>query len=222
MKTEFAREEKAAAEAVKAGEQALLKHFHPDRIIPSKYKAHKEFVTAADLASNRAIQAVLRKLAPDIPVVSEEGSLYQSADQLASRLQWILDPLDGTTNFLIGLPLWGISLALLQDGEPVIGWLSLPMMKEKYEARLNQGAWKKGKTAYAGDAFDPAIWRGLRGNRVGCDRTRELSGHLWRQAVGFSGRHIARDRSRRIGFETGWNCVEIRGSGLRVCKSGGV
>jgi len=146
MKTEFAREEKAGAEAVKAAEKILIKQFHPEKIARSEYKANKEFVTATDIASNRAIQEVLHKLTPDIPVVSEEGPAFDyGLSTIDSRHSWLIDPLDGTTNFVIGLPLFGVMLALLQDGEPVIGWISLPLLQEYYVARLNQGAWRNGK-----------------------------------------------------------------------------
>jgi myo-inositol-1(or 4)-monophosphatase len=111
----------------------------------TSFKAHKEFVTAADHAANQAIQAVLRRMTPDSRIVSEEGPLVTRDSILDTHLQWILDPLDGTTNYTIGLPLWGISLALVKDGVPVRGWLSLPKLGERYVARLGEGAWRNGK-----------------------------------------------------------------------------
>ena len=144
MNSEYSLYEKAAEEALRVGEQVLLKKFKPDKIAKTAFKAHREFVTAADLASNAAIQRVLAKLAPDVDILSEEGSL-RKPKVLQTHLQWVLDPLDGTTNYTIGLPLWGISLALLKDGVPIRGWIRLPLLKERYLARLNEGAWKNGK-----------------------------------------------------------------------------
>lgn len=144
MKSEFSQYEKAAEAALRVGEQVLLRHFKPDTIAKTSFKEHREFVTAADKASNVAIQRVLTKLTPDVDMLSEEGSI-KKPNVIQTHLKWVLDPLDGTTNYTIGLPLWGISLALLKDDVPVRGWLRIPLLKENYVARLNEGAWKNGK-----------------------------------------------------------------------------
>jgi myo-inositol-1(or 4)-monophosphatase len=143
MPSPFTVHERAAVIAIKAGERELLKRFQPDRIAKTRYKKNRELVMAADHASNRAIQTVLHRLTPDVPVLSEEGSLFHSR-VTQTRLQWILDPLDGTTNYTIGLPLWGISLALVEDGTVVRGWLSMPKLGEQYVAALEEGATKNG------------------------------------------------------------------------------
>lgn len=127
--------------AVKAGEKELLRRFSLTTSSSLKFKAHKEIVTDADLASNRAIQKVLKKLTPRIPVLSEEGGGIDLKRALKADLVWILDPLDGTTNYTLRLPLWGISLALVQRGEPILGAISLPVLRARFHATRNGGAW---------------------------------------------------------------------------------
>lgn len=84
-------------------------------------------------------------MTPDAAVMSEEGVTSRPTGRPAGRYSWVLDPLDGTTNYTIGLPLWGISLALLKDGVPVRGWITIPLLHERYIAKLHEGAWRNGK-----------------------------------------------------------------------------
>src|SRR3989344_3241702 len=132
---------KIAWRAVAAGERELMKRFHLATTTKLKFKAHHEIVTAADLAANSAIQRVLTKLTPGIPVLSEEGGSIQTSPALKADLAWVLDPLDGTTNYTIRLPLWGISLALVRDGEPILGVISLPALHKHFHATVGGGAW---------------------------------------------------------------------------------
>jgi myo-inositol-1(or 4)-monophosphatase len=131
--------------AVHEGERVLLKHFDSRHNEAYKFKKAHELVTAADLGSNRAIMRVLKKLTPNIPIISEEGGTLSEEDGPSAPLAWVLDPLDGTTNFTVRLPLWGISLALCQNGEPILGVISLPAMDQRYHAIEGGGAWMNGR-----------------------------------------------------------------------------
>jgi myo-inositol-1(or 4)-monophosphatase len=130
-----------AIKAIRRGELALMKEFSPLKKEAYTFKPDHELVTRADFASNDAIIRVLKELTPHVPIVSEEGGTLSEKEGATSPLAWVLDPLDGTTNFTIRLPLWGISLALVQNGDPIIGVISLPLLKLRYHAVEGGGAW---------------------------------------------------------------------------------
>lgn len=127
--------------AVHAGERVLLKSFKVNNAQKYGFKKHREIVTEADGRSNRTIMRVLRRRTPEIPILSEEGGTINESAALRAKLTWVLDPLDGTTNYAARLPLWGISLALVTRGRPVLGVISLPVLKHRYHAVKGGGAW---------------------------------------------------------------------------------
>jgi myo-inositol-1(or 4)-monophosphatase len=97
-------------------------------------KGTGDYVTEVDRASELAISETLRAGEPSIPVVGEEGG-----GERASRF-WSVDPLDGTTNFLHRFPLVGVSVALVEDGGPVVGVVESPFLGETYLATRGSGA----------------------------------------------------------------------------------
>ena len=101
---------------------------------PVDLKGTGDYVTEVDRASERAISETLRAGEPSIPVVGEEGG-----GERASRF-WSVDPLDGTTNFLHRFPLVGVSVALVEDGRPVVGVVESPFLGETYLATRGSGA----------------------------------------------------------------------------------
>jgi histidinol-phosphatase len=111
-----------------------------------RQKPDRTPVTDADLAVEDAVRTVIAGLSPGDEVVGEErgGSL------LAGRL-WVLDPIDGTKNFLRGGPAWATLIALVVDGEPVIGVISAPALRRRWWASRGSGAW-----ASSGEASDAA------------------------------------------------------------------
>jgi myo-inositol-1(or 4)-monophosphatase len=98
-------------------------------------KGAGDYVTEADRASERAIGEVLRGAAPGIPVVGEELGGDETRDRF-----WLVDPLDGTTNFVHGFPVVGVSVALLEDGRPVAGAVHAPFLGETWSAARGLGA----------------------------------------------------------------------------------
>ncbi|OGL79472.1 hypothetical protein A3E39_00555 [Candidatus Uhrbacteria bacterium RIFCSPHIGHO2_12_FULL_60_25] len=130
-----------ATNAVRAGERVLLRHFNVNHTQKYGFKKFHEIVTEADKRSNDAIIKVLKQLSPDIPVLSEEGGTIDERAAPRADLAWVLDPLDGTTNYAARLPLWGISLALVRRGHPILGVISLPVLKHRYHAVKGGGAW---------------------------------------------------------------------------------
>lgn len=126
-----------AKKALIAGEKELLPRFRKEHPGKWRYKKHSEIVTEADEASNRAILSTLKKLTPQFGVLTEESPKLEGNKDT----YWVVDPLDGTTNYTAHLPLWGISIALIENGEVILGAISLPTMKERYFAAKNAGSW---------------------------------------------------------------------------------
>jgi histidinol-phosphatase len=93
-------------------------------------------VTDADLAVEDAVRAVLRVHRPHDEVIGEERG---GASGNAGRA-WLLDPIDGTKNFLRGVPVWATLIALVEDGEPAVGVVSAPALRRRWWAATGAGA----------------------------------------------------------------------------------
>jgi myo-inositol-1(or 4)-monophosphatase len=101
---------------------------------PAESKGAGDYVTEVDRASERAIRAVLQGGLPEVPVVGEEGG------GRAGPRHWLVDPLDGTTNFIHGFPLVGVSVALVEERVPVIGVVHAPFLGDLWAAARGSGA----------------------------------------------------------------------------------
>ncbi|MFE4950335.1 inositol monophosphatase family protein [Leifsonia sp. NPDC056665] len=99
-------------------------------------KPDRTFVTEADLAVERAIREALAVERPGDGILGEE---YGTEGDTAR--QWILDPIDGTSNYLRGVPVWGTLIALAEDGKPVVGVVSSPALGKRWWAAAGGGAW---------------------------------------------------------------------------------
>lgn len=99
-------------------------------------KADNSHVTDADLATERAIRDVLASERPGDGIFGEEFGA-----QGDSHRQWIVDPIDGTANFLRGVPLWGTMISLAVDGVPHVGVVSMPAFGRRWWASTGEGAW---------------------------------------------------------------------------------
>ncbi len=123
----------------KTGRDIIMPAFR-DRIV-STSKADGSVVTETDTACQRFIERQLAALAPDIAFLGEEmnESEQQSCLNDGGRF-WCLDPLDGTTNFVAGIPVFATSLALIEDGRPVLSWIHDPVRRESFTAVAGQGA----------------------------------------------------------------------------------
>jgi len=99
-------------------------------------------LTEADLSADRRISRILADLYPDIAFLSEEMTLADQESLLQdSEKLWCLDPLDGTSNFAAGIPLFATSLALFIKGEVFMGFSYDPLRDEMFSAVKGQGAW---------------------------------------------------------------------------------
>lgn len=101
-------------------------------------KADGTPVTAHDRATDELLVSSLLDAFPDHGTVSEEqGTIVPS-----SRWTWVLDPIDGTSNFIAGLPYWCVSVALCRDGVPVLGVVEAPALGRRFMATAGEGAWE--------------------------------------------------------------------------------
>ncbi|MDH5314353.1 MAG: inositol monophosphatase [Actinomycetota bacterium] len=96
-----------------------------------------DYVTEVDLASEEAIAKLLSAEGGGVPVHGEESGGDGVHDA------WVVDPLDGTTNFAHGFPLVGVSVALVRDGAPVSGAICAPFLRETWFAGSGEGAWHR-------------------------------------------------------------------------------
>ena len=100
-------------------------------------KADKSPVTLADFSSDKIIRESLATLTPDIPLISEESD----ADRAVKQIFWLLDPIDGTKEFISGNGEYCISLALIANGRPVAAYIYSPVSKHLWTATLGSGAY---------------------------------------------------------------------------------
>jgi len=109
-------------------------------------KGDGSLLTEADLSMDRRIREKLETVYPDIAFLSEEMSLPVQESLLQDSEQiWCLDPLDGTSNFAAGIPLFATSLALFVNGQVQIGITYDPVRDEMFSAQKGEGAWLNGE-----------------------------------------------------------------------------
>jgi myo-inositol-1(or 4)-monophosphatase len=131
---QFVSEKQVGLNAANEAGQILSGYFGKARVV--RKKGRIDLVTEADTASEKAIVSVLRGAFPDDAVLAEEGG------QIAGRNQrvWIVDPLDGTTNYAHGVPVFAVSIAFAENGETVLGIVANPVSGELFVAVKGQGA----------------------------------------------------------------------------------
>ncbi|HVH01684.1 MAG TPA: inositol monophosphatase family protein [Amaricoccus sp.] len=123
--------------ARKAG-RTLLRDFGEVENLQVSMKGPGDFVSRADLRAEEILRAELTEARPNYGWVAEESAAVAGADPTR---RWIVDPLDGTTNFLHGLPHWAVSIGLEHKGEVVAGVVHDPVKDEIFVAEKGAGAW---------------------------------------------------------------------------------
>lgn len=106
-----------------------------ERPVGVRHKGAVDLVTEVDLAVERAVREVLARHTPEVPVLGEEGGGAEAA-----RTRWVVDPLDGTTNFVHGFPFYCTSIALEVDGRPVVGVIHDPVRGRTFRGTAGRGA----------------------------------------------------------------------------------
>lgn len=124
-----------AVEAARLGGKVLMDFYGKIKHINEKHDKG-DLVTEADIAAEKVIFSFIQKSFPDHGLLGEESGAVNAA----SPWQWIIDPLDGTTNFAHAHPMFAVSIGILHEGKPVAGVIYNPYYNELFQASLGGGA----------------------------------------------------------------------------------
>ncbi len=122
-----------------AADEIAMRWFRRD--VPTSTKPDRTFVTEADREIERLVRERIRTAHPDHGLVGEE----YGEEAAGARIRWFIDPIDGTHNFIRGVPLFGTLLAVEVEGELQVGILSAPALGERWHAARGMGAWAVGR-----------------------------------------------------------------------------
>ncbi|TXR49326.1 inositol monophosphatase family protein [Phyllobacterium endophyticum] len=122
--------------AMKAG-RSLARDFGEVQNLQVSLKGPGDYVSQADKKAEEIVYAELKRARPDYSFLMEESGVVEGSD---SQHRWLVDPLDGTTNFLHGIPIFAVSIALERQGQIVAGVIFNPAMDELYTAERGGGA----------------------------------------------------------------------------------
>lgn len=210
--------ELASEIAVKTGE-LLLNYFSLDGF-KAKLKPDNTMVTEADLAADSLIQSSIRLNFPNDLIISEESSQQL---EIIDRPTWVIDPLDGTSNFSMGLHTWGVSIARIVEQKPETAALYFPLLNELYTAQSGSGAFLNG---------NKIMTKGLQKNKANgfftcCTRTQKFfdvtipykTRILGSAAYDFC--CVARGASM-VGFQAAAKIWDIAAGWLLIQEAGGV
>jgi myo-inositol-1(or 4)-monophosphatase len=139
-----------ALRAARAGAGVLREAGLPRPGAAAELKSRGDYVTATDRRSESAILEVLARESPGVAVLAEEGGGVRASTM------WTVDPLDGTTNFTRGFPTVGISVALLEDMQPVVGVVLAPYLDLEFTVARGEGAFLNGERLPQHRAIDPS------------------------------------------------------------------
>lgn len=131
----------AALEAAKVAGRYLLEERGKLTAEKISEKAANDYVTRVDIQSEKIISDVLLGYFPEHSILAEESGFSQKE----SSYLWIIDPLDGTKNYIHDIPVFGISIALMHEGEIILGVVNNPAVNELFWAEKGKGAFLNGK-----------------------------------------------------------------------------
>ncbi|MBN8429768.1 3'(2'),5'-bisphosphate nucleotidase CysQ [Microbulbifer salipaludis] len=134
--------DKVIAISVTAGE-AILEVYNASGDIEVDTKSDDSPVTAADLAAHKILAPALEALVPGVPVLSEEGEMPSFEERSQWQRYWIIDPLDGTKEFIRRNGEFTVNVALIEQGEPVLGVVHVPVLDITYAGAKSLGAFKR-------------------------------------------------------------------------------
>ncbi len=132
---------KTAIKAAKSAGDYLAKNFAKIKRSEISVKSASQVVSRADIEAEKIILKIIRQKFPEHSIYSEEiGHIRKKSDY-----QWVIDPLDGSTNFLMQNPFFATSIALLHKGKVILGVANAPLMNHFYLVEKNKGAYRNGK-----------------------------------------------------------------------------
>jgi myo-inositol-1(or 4)-monophosphatase len=126
--------------AARAGGSVLLRNMHKLDALNVVEKQRMDYASEVDGLAEEAIVKELRKAGPEYAVLGEEGGHQPARGGRKAKFTWVIDPLDGTSNYLRGIPHWCVSIALVDNGEPVHGVVFDPLRNELFVASKGSGA----------------------------------------------------------------------------------
>ncbi len=157
-----------AKEAALGSGALLLEWFDKRTEMDVSRKGPRDYVTEADLASQEYITGLIRKRYPDHSILAEEGYDPESIPRNKTTWNWIIDPLDGTVNFLHGIPVFTVSIAVARGGETCIAVVYQPTTGEMFTAIKEDGAFLNGKriqTSLRSEVYESVLATGFPYNR---------------------------------------------------------
>jgi fructose-1,6-bisphosphatase/inositol monophosphatase family enzyme len=139
--------------------QIALGYFN---VVEARTKADRSLVTAADEEIETLLRRRIEDAFPEHGIIGEEQGISPGDAEYC----WAIDPIDGTSSFVQGLPIWGISIGLLRRDQPVLGCFFMPLLGEWYEVDLDGPATFNGTpiTVASGDLLHPDAWIGIPSN----------------------------------------------------------
>ncbi|OGO58735.1 MAG: hypothetical protein A2V85_15105, partial [Chloroflexi bacterium RBG_16_72_14] len=216
-----------ALEACDVADGIARRHFRRDLDI--ERKPDRSFVTVADQGIEREIRSRIRARWPDHGLVGEEYGT--EAGHAATR--WYIDPIDGTHNFIRGVPLFGTLLAVEHEGEIQVGVISAPVMRERWYAYRGGGAWNVGadgerriRVSRVGALIDAQLLYGSGRDNVasglmpGFDA---LIASCWRERGfgDFWGYALVAEGAAEAMLETGMNAWDLAAPQVLIEEAGG-
>ena len=129
-----------AIQAARKGGDATLRYFDRPSMLEIRRKSHNEYVTQVDNSAEQIIIGAIHQRYPEHAILAEESGGSGTSD-----FQWIIDPLDGTTNFIHGFPVFAVSIALRVKGRLEIGVIYDPTRQEMFTTIRGQGAYLDGR-----------------------------------------------------------------------------
>lgn len=164
--SDYKKELEVAKEAAREA-AALVKEMRDHAGFDIELKGKNDLVTDADLASEKKIIEILKKAYPEDSILAEESAQKK---ELPDGRIWIIDPIDGTTNFAHSFPVYCISIALWEESEPRVGLVLELATDEWFTAIAGQGAYRNGKAISVSpveEAGDSLIGTGFPYNDLG-------------------------------------------------------
>jgi 3'(2'), 5'-bisphosphate nucleotidase len=168
-------DEKLLAIAIESAKKAgieVMKHYHRGDYT-AELKDDDSPVTSADIAANDVLMTQLKTLTPDIPIISEEVGSSDIEQRKHWQKYWLLDPIDGTGEFILGSGDFAVNIALVENGWPSIGVIHAPDHNITYYAQKNLGAFKE--NLLATNAIKVADYNQPRKITVAISRRQELA-----------------------------------------------
>ncbi len=148
-----------------------------------EYKADRSPLTLADRLSHAVLNQGLQQLLPGIPVLSEEGAVHDWEVRRQWRLLWLVDPLDGTRDFVQRTGDFTINVALVEDHIPILGLLDIPLRKTTYLGIRGQGAYRL--QAGAVESIHTRHGADHRGLKAAISRSHQADEMAWLKTQGF-------------------------------------